>query len=376
MHRVLVCFVFLLFSILSGLSGVAQKHAFDSHIKGVWPGKSDGYVYLVNLLDMSADSVRIQSGKFQFKKILTEPTPFMLSAKKYPFYSTEIKVFRFFAGRGTTSITIDPAQIRHSTARGEKVTADFVTFQKREAPLDSAYNELIRNFSDTSEAGVKALRASGAKISAARKELTVQFIESHPASPVSPWVLGQIVSFNTQNPTQMDDLYNELAPSVTSLSYAKSIKAMLDKAKATAVGQMAPLFTQADTSGKPVSLKDFRGKYVLLDFWASWCTPCRAENPWVVKAFNEYKDKNFTILSVSLDGTGEKARKAWINAIRHDGLGGWTHVSDLKYWDNAVGILYAINAVPDNFLIDPSGKIVAKNLRKEALLDTLQKFLH
>jgi thiol-disulfide isomerase/thioredoxin len=134
----------------------------------------------------------------------------------------------------------------------------------------------------------------------------------------------------------------------------------------------APDFTQTDPDGKPVKLSDFRGKYLLLDFWASWCGPCRAENPNVVKAYNQYKDKNFTILSVSLDK--EDAREAWLAAIKKDGMP-WNHVSDLKYWKNEASVLYTIQAIPDNFLLSPEGKIIARGLRGEALAAKLAELL-
>jgi peroxiredoxin len=131
-------------------------------------------------------------------------------------------------------------------------------------------------------------------------------------------------------------------------------------------------FTQNDTLGKPVSLSDFKGKYVLIDFWASWCGPCRAENPNVVKAYNNYKDKDFTVLGVSLDQPGKQ--EAWLNAIHKDSLT-WTHVSDLKFWDNAVAQLYGIRAIPQNLLLDPSGKIIAKNIRGEELKKKLEEVM-
>ena len=114
----------------------------------------------------------------------------------------------------------------------------------------------------------------------------------------------------------------------------------------------------------PVALSSFRGKYVLVDFWASWCGPCRQENPNVVETFNKFNTKNFTVLGVSLDRPGQKSK--WIDAIHEDKLT-WTHVSDLKFWDNEVAKLYKVQSIPQNILLDPDGKIIAKNLRGPAL---------
>ena len=124
----------------------------------------------------------------------------------------------------------------------------------------------------------------------------------------------------------------------------------------------APAFTQNDVNGKPVSLASLKGKYVLVEFWASWCAPCRAGNPNLVKQYQTYKDKGFEIISVSLDN----AKQNWLEAIKKDGLP-WIQVSDLKGWNNAVGRLYGVRAVPQSFLLDKEGKVIDNTLRDESL---------
>lgn len=138
------------------------------------------------------------------------------------------------------------------------------------------------------------------------------------------------------------------------------------------VGKMAPEFSLPDPNGKEIKLSSFHGKYVLVDFWASWCKPCRMENPFVVKAYNRFKDKNFTVLGVSLDSNGKKDE--WMKAVMRDSLT-WTHVSDLMYWSSPVIPLYKIEGIPFNVLVDPEGKVIAQALRGEELEKKLESVL-
>lgn len=260
---------------------------------------------------------------------------------------------------------------------------EFIAYKKVNATFKS-YNEKITDLGDMAEAA----RGNGNAKQAARFEAEMNalkqeqmdkayadYIRQHPSSPVAVFALKRyaLLAAGKQN-NKVRTLYGMLSESMATLPSARGIIAKMDADDAfnetAGIGKVAPDFEQADTSGNMVKLSSFRGKYVLLDFWASWCGPCRADNPNIVKAYDQYHAKGFEILSVSLDQPGAKDK--WLKAIHDDKLA-WTHVSDLQYWGNAVAKMYGIQGIPQNFLIDPDGKIIARSLRGDALETELKK---
>ena len=200
---------------------------------------------------------------------------------------------------------------------------------------------------------------------------TYQGMARNPNFRVNGFTDAEVVALLT-------DVLNKFPDRTDIAGIRNSMEAEIRRATAATpkpiwVGKQAPEISLPDTKGRTVKLSSFRGKFVLVDFWASWCGPCRNENPNVVQAFNQFKNKNFTILGVSLDRPGQKEN--WIKAIKDDNLT-WTHVSDLKFWQSEVVPVYQVGSIPYNVLVDPDGKVVAENLRGSALEQKLQEVLN
>ncbi|GGH09463.1 TlpA disulfide reductase family protein [Mucilaginibacter phyllosphaerae] len=201
------------------------------------------------------------------------------------------------------------------------------------------------------------------------KAIVVKFIKAHPASLLSLTELNITLSRGIPDLAIVEPLFSGLSAGLKNSPLGVEYQKKLIRWRTVDVGAIAPNFTQPDQQGKLINLADYKGKYVLVDFWASWCHPCRDENPNLVKQYQLYKDKNFTILSISLD----ESKTAWLKAIKEDKLP-WKQVSDLKK-NNQARVKYGVQSIPDNFLISPEGEIIGKSLRGEDLNKKLMEVL-
>jgi peroxiredoxin len=336
------------------------------------------------------DSAEFKNGTFEFNGRIIEPTNATLFIDRrglgFERYvdlnfpdggpSKTAEMLPFFIGKESFTIT-GTDSVSKATISGSKINDD----NKKLVDLLKPINEKAKKINTeaatatdqqkSSAAFQNSMQAKYKTLQTEQKTVMKNFITENPDSFISLLAVSSLGGPSPE-PSEIEPLFSKLSPELKNSTGGKAIQHALEGLRSTSIGAMAPDFTQNDVNGKPVSLSSFRGKYVLIDFWAAWCKPCRMENPNVVKAYYLYKDKNFTVLGVSLDPQSAKA--SWLEAIKQDGLV-WTQVSDLKYWNNEAAGLYGVRSIPQNFLIGPDGKIIAKNLRGDDLDEKLAELL-
>lgn len=313
--------------------GVAQTQAQESNLqlKGTVVDTVAQYVYLQkfhNKMFTTIDSVKVKDGSFSFKTKVKTPELYGLSV------NTESSPLYVFLEKGPITVKLNPKKYYSNSVVEGSVSQDLFETYKKSKDVEIS-----------------------------------KFIIENPKSIVSAYVLYRNWSYRL-SPEQIRENIALLDKSLQTTTYVKELKDLALVLDGLAVGKKAPDFTANDPNGKPIRFYENLKGYTLVDFWASWCGPCRRENPNIVKTYKEFHDKGFNIVGISLD----KKKESWIKGIQDDNLT-WTHVSDLLFWNSAVVKLYGIRAIPGNYLVDSKGVIVAKNLQGEELQATLKSLL-
>lgn len=331
-------------------------------LKGTIAGVETGKVYLQKIVDgqpQSVDTTDVVGGKFTFEGKMEMPDIRFLRLNEQDYFA------QFFLENGKITVTANKDSLRNTKITGSPAQDVFQIYITEMEKLNKDVMALQEKFQNAMSTG-NASEAEKAKIDYQamidnNKVYTKNFVKEHTNSVAAAYVtLYQLAS--QLDGTELESIANSFVPEISASEYVVQLKKMVEEQKKTAVGVVAPDFTMNDPDGKPIQLSSLRGKVVMIDFWASWCAPCRQENPNVVKLYNQYHDKGFEILGVSLD----RGKDEWIQAIKDDQLT-WLHVSDLQFWQNAVARQYGVNSIPQTYLLDKEGKIIAKGLRSEQL---------
>lgn len=373
-----IILIFLSFLVVPGFV-IGQEGPFT--IKGKFlKSQKPTKMYLAYKLGdkWKMDTVIVKNNSFQYEGSIDGPS--LMHLRKRVIHSIEEEIqkddaFFFYITPGVTLLNI-PAELKGSQVIGSGINEDYIVYSKNIASpisqLDNfriAWNQLGEE-KKRDTVYFKEQLAKYNELTSILNDSILSFIFQYPNSYFS--LLG-LNSLARELPTsEIAELFSRLSDSLKESPSGQPLALRVEKYHLTRIGAPAPEFAQADTEGNLVKLSDFRGKYVLIDFWASWCGPCRKENPNIVEAFNKYGGHRFTVLGISLDLPGK--RSAWLKAIEKDNLA-WTNLSDLQGWKNEVAILYGVKVVPQNFLIDPQGIIVGSNLKGEELHRILEQLL-
>lgn len=340
----------------------AQKNDFlvEGTLNKALPDGQYIYGFYFKGADLVLDSARVNNGKYVLKGMTEQQSMLTIGSRQY---GQDLKLF---VGPGARLKVVHQKSLANAEVSGSPANLEYNKIRTALKPYIKGMDSLDR-LADV---------AAKAKDLAAQKKINNEadaiffkmnavvypaYILKNPGSPISLAMLDEYARFEADEKKQ-ERLFTVLSAQIKNSADGKKWAKKISIAKSTGVGKKAPDFEQNDTLGSPVKLSSLRGKYVLVDFWASWCGPCRAENPNVVKAYKKLKSQNFEVLSVSIDTD----KKEWLAAIEKDGMP-WLHVSDLKGEKNGAAILYGVESIPQNWLLDPNGVVIGKNLRGEDL---------
>ncbi len=335
-------------------------------INGTVVGLADGtWLYLRTAKpDRDIDSCRVNGGKFSMNgQIAEKATPVYLHTAKYTNY------VHFWLENTIININVKAGEFKKGRISGSATQDEDKRLDALRLPFNIKADSLSQVLEQTKDSITKKnLAAQIRELDGKIKQVDQGWIKANPGSLISANLLD--IYATTWGRETTAALYQDLSVEMKATGYGQDINEYLLVNKSIKIGDTYADFEQANTQGKPVKLSQVKGKYILLDFWASWCGPCREENPKLAATYARFKDKGFAVLGVSLD----ENKKQWLQAIKTDQLM-WENVCDLRGDKNQVALMYGINAIPNNFLIDSKGVVIARNLRGEKLDEALEKLL-
>ncbi|MFM7840148.1 MAG: redoxin domain-containing protein [Chitinophagaceae bacterium] len=364
------------------LSGLAQQFTLEGQLQRITRQASQVILTYSQGDGRITDTGKVQQNKYRFSGTVQEPVMAQLMVIYQQPDTGRMTLARyrrdianvFLQGGALQVISVD--SFSNIQVKGSAAHQAYLNLNKLLQPNEDRQEELSKAYQQAEEKNnpeqLKKIQEEYEQLDRERKSIYAKFVNDQPTSPVALFAVEQFAGWDIQ-PDETEALLSKLPQNTRQLPSGQELARKIASARKTSIGAEAIDFVQNDTNGVATRLSSFRGKYVLLDFWASWCGPCRAENPNLVRVYQQYKGKGLHIVGISLDQPN--ARDRWLQAIHNDRLE-WTQLSDLKFWRNEVAVQYGIQAIPQNFLIDPAGKIVAKNLRGENLEATLAKFIH
>lgn len=355
----------LLLSIVAASMTLAACNAQSGYkVTGTVEGMPDGKAIIATVNSSSLDTLAkadVKNGSFEFTGNVSEPTG------AYIMVIGQRGAIPFMLENANITVNAGQAGLTVTGSEGQKIYDQFMainaTAQQEAMKLQQEYQA-----ANGDQAKIQAIQEAYAKLMTDAQAKETELIKANPDSYVSTFVI--VSGMGQMEYEQLKERYNLLGEKAKASAQGKAIAAQIAKLESTAIGQIAPNFTITTPEGESISLYDIKGKVKLIDFWASWCGPCRGENPHVVEIYKEYHPKGLEIFGVSLDNNKE----AWVKAIADDGLV-WKHGSDLKGWQSAPAQLYSVSGIPHTVLLDENNKIIAKNLRGDELKQKIAELL-